>query len=144
MRVPAYAMWLSVPFGFVIYTTNQTALALALFVIPTFLGLMYQAPSIALTQSLATPKMRATASAILLFIINIVGLAIGPPATGFLSDLLTPAYGDDALRYAMLLTSLVLVAAGYQFWRASQTVKEDLQSAVEASQREAAGLPIQS
>ncbi|MAJ59571.1 MAG: hypothetical protein CBC48_06090 [bacterium TMED88] len=143
MRVPAYAMWLSVPFGFVIYTTDQTALALAFFVIPTFLGLMYQAPSIALVQSLATPKMRATASAILLFIINIVGLAIGPPATGFLSDLLTPAYGDDALRYAMLLTSLVLVAAGYQFWRASQTVKEDLRVAEEASEREAAGLPLQ-
>ena len=143
MRIPAYAMWLSVPFGFVIYTTNQTPLALALFIVPTFLGLMYQAPSLALVQSLATPKMRATASAILLFIINILGLAIGPPATGFLSDQLTTAYGDDALRYAMLLTSLVLVGAGYQFWRASQTVAEDLRHASVASQREAEGLPLQ-
>ena len=142
MRIPAYAMWLSVPFGFVIYTTDQTALTLILLVVPTFLGLMYQAPSLALAQSLATPKMRATASAILLFMINIIGLAIGPAATGFLSDLLTPYYGENALRYAMLLTSLVLVASGYQFWRASQTITQDLHRAEAASRREADGLAL--
>ena len=143
MRIPAYAMWLSVPFGFVIYTTDQTALTLILLVVPTFLGLMYQAPSLALAQSLATPKMRATASAVLLFMINIIGLAIGPAATGFLSDLLTPYYGANALRYAMLITSLVLLASGYQFWRASQTITQDLHRAEAASRREADGLALE-
>ena len=142
MWLPAGAMWLSLPFGFVVYTTDHTALALALFVFPVFLGLLYQAPALALAQSLSTPKMRATAAAVLLFLINIIGLALGPPATGLLSDLLEPRFGDDALRYAILITSLVLTGSGVHFWLASRTLREDLRLVRQASEREAAGESI--
>lgn len=142
MRLPAWAMWLSVPPGFVLFTTDHTALALAMYILPAFLGLMYQAPSLALAQSLATPRMRATAAAILLFIINIIGLALGPPATGLLSDLLADRFGEDALRYAMLITSLVLLWSGVHFWLASRTLADDMEFAQQASEREAAGEAI--
>ena len=65
IQVPMWAQFLSFPFGFIIYTTDNTVLALALFTLPAFLGLMYQGPAFAVTQSLATPKMRATAAAVL-------------------------------------------------------------------------------
>lgn len=142
MWIPAFAMWLSVPFGFVVYTTDHTVLALSLFVFPVFLGLVYQAPALALSQSLSTPRMRATASAVLLFVINIIGLALGPPATGLLSDLLEPRFGEQSLRYAMLLTSLVLIWSGVHFWFASKTLGADLAVAKAASEREAAGRSI--
>lgn len=142
MWIPAGAMWASVPFGFVAYTTNNTVLALALFIFPVFLGLLYQAPALALAQSLSTPRMRATASAVLLFLINIIGLALGPPATGWLSDLLQPRFGDDALRYALLLTSLVLLWSGLHFWLASRSLRDDLAFAHDATVREAAGRSI--
>lgn len=139
MRVPAWAMWLSVPFGFVVYTTANTTLALALFVFPVFLGLVYQAPALALAQALSTPRMRATASALLLFVINIIGLALGPPATGLLSDLLEPSLGEDSLRYALLATSLVLAWSGVHFWLASRSLRDDLAFVRAATRREAAG-----
>jgi MFS family permease len=142
MWIPAVAMWLSVPFGFVVYTTDNTVLALSLFIFPVFLGLTYQAPALALSQSLSTPRMRATASAVLLFIINIIGLALGPPATGLLSDLLEPRFGEQSLRYAMLLTSLVLIWSGVHFWLAARHLKDDLAVARSASEREAAGQSI--
>ena len=139
MWIPAAAMWLSVPFGFVVYTTDHTALALGLFVFPVFLGLLYQAPALALSQSLSTPRMRATASAVLLFVINIIGLALGPPATGLLSDLLEPRFGEDSLRYALLFTSLVLLWSGVHFALAGRTLRDDLAFARAASERESAG-----
>jgi MFS family permease len=139
VHVPALAQLLSFPFGFVIYTTDNTSLALALFTIPAFLGLMYQGPAFAVTQSLATPKMRATASAVLLFVINIIGLAVGPAVTGALSDALTPRLGDDSLRYALLIVSLALAWSAFHFYRSGKTLVADLELARQASQREASG-----
>jgi predicted MFS family arabinose efflux permease len=139
VHVPAVAQALSFPFGLVIYTTENTVLALALFTIPAFLGLMYQGPAFAVTQSLATPKMRATASAVLLCVINIVGLAVGPAATGALSDALEPSFGDDSLRYALLIVSLVLGWSAFHFHRAGRTLVADLAVARAASEREASG-----
>jgi predicted MFS family arabinose efflux permease len=137
--VPAIATAASFPFGFVIYTTPSTALALALLTIPVALGLMYQAPTFAVTQSLATPKMRATAAAVLLFVINIVGLALGPAVTGAISDALAPRYGDDSLRYALLIVSSLFLWSALHFYLAGRTLEADVARVAEASRAESAG-----
>jgi len=142
IRVPAVAQLLSFPFAFIIYTTPNTTLALALLTIPAFLGLMYQGPAFAVTQSLATPQMRATAAAVLLFVINIIGLAVGPALTGALSDALEPAFGEDSLRYALLCVSMALAWSAFHFHRSGRTLVADLEVARLASQREAEGLPL--
>ena len=46
------------------------------------------------------------AAAILLFIINIIGLGLGPTVVGMLADLLAPRFGVESLRYALLVCSL--------------------------------------
>ncbi len=125
--VPCLAQIVGFPFAFFIYTTDNTVLALLLLCAPATFGLMYQAPAFAITQSLATPKMRATAAAVLLFVVNIIGLAVGPAATGALSDALEPRFGDDALRYALLCVSLVLAWSAFHFWRAANTLEADLE-----------------
>ena len=140
--VPALATGLALPFGFVGYTTDVTWLALAMLIGPTFLGLMYQAPSFALVQLLATPAMRATAGAILLLIVNIIGLALGPAVTGALSDALEPRFGVDSLRYAILITSLALGFSALHFALAARTVADDLEFVRGASEREARGESI--
>ena len=63
----------------------------------------------------------------LLFIVNLVGLGIGPLFVGALSDLLAPTFGVDAIRYALLGT----VAAGaawssVHFHLAARTLRADL------------------
>ena len=83
--------------------------------------------------------MRATAAAVLLFVINIIGLAVGPALTGALSDALEPRLGDDSLRYALLIVSTVVLWAAFHFSRAGRTLVEDRDYARQAAEREAAG-----
>jgi hypothetical protein len=115
---------------------------MAAFVLPAFLGLMYQAPAFAVTQSLATPLMRATASAVLLFVVNIIGLALGPAVTGALSDALQPALGEESLRYALLIVSGGLLWSALHFRLAARTLAADREVAREAAAREAAGAAL--
>jgi predicted MFS family arabinose efflux permease len=135
--VPALAVGVAVPFGLLAFTTESRTAALALLIAPTLLGLMYQAPAFAVTQFLATPKMRATAAAVLLFVINIIGLALGPLATGAISDALEPRYGADSLRWALMIVSSLLIWSAFHFHRASLTLEADVQRATEAGRRAA-------
>ncbi len=95
--------------------------------------MMCQAPTFAAAQFLAPPRMRATASAVLLFATNIVGLGAGPAATGALSDALAPRYGTASLGYALLAGSLVLVWAGLHFYLAGRTFGSDVDRARRAA-----------
>jgi len=72
--------------------------------------------------------MRATASAILLFILNMVGLGAGPFLVGILNDQLDATYGSEAIRYSLLLATLVAAAGSIFFWIAGGTLREDLAS----------------
>jgi predicted MFS family arabinose efflux permease len=139
MWLPSAAMAISLPFSFLIYTADTGTDALVWLILPATLGLMWQAPSYGLAQSLATPKTRATASALVLFVTNIIGLALGPAVTGLLSDLLEPRFGVDSLRWAMLAVSTMLGPAAWCFFSASRTMAVDMENARLASAREARG-----
>ena len=78
VRVPVLTMLLGLPAGSSSTWATAPPSRCAAFVLAGLLGLMYQAPTFAVTQFLATPKMRATAAAVLLFVINIIGLAWAP------------------------------------------------------------------
>jgi MFS family permease len=132
--VPAIAMLAAFPFSLLVFTTESAAVSLAALCAPAMLGLMYQAPAFAITQSLATPTMRATAAAVLLFVINIIGLALGPLTTGVLSDVLEPRFGDDSLRYALLIVSFVLLWSGVHFWVGARTLEADIAHVRQASE----------
>ncbi len=99
------------------------------YLLPVFCGGWYLAPCIASTHFLVGIRMRAMASAILLFMINLIGLGLGPMLTGFFSDWLTPSYGDDALRYAMSITVLVNAWCAIHYYLATRTIKEDFERA---------------
>jgi MFS family permease len=88
MWVPAIAFLITVPFGAAVYLTGNLYLSLAFYCVPAFLVNLYTGPTFGMTQSLAPLAMRASASALLLFIINIIGLVFGPTTVGMLSDLL--------------------------------------------------------
>jgi hypothetical protein len=70
--------------------------------------------------------MRAMASAILFFILNIIGMGIGPQLTGLMNDLLTPRFGVEAIRWSMTITTFGLVIATLLFWLGSRALVADL------------------
>jgi MFS family permease len=126
LLVPAVAMLVSFPPAFIIYLTDETTLALVVLILPVLAGSMYQGPIFSVVQSLAPPSMRSTAAAVLLFVINIIGMGLGPSTAGLLSDWLRPSFGDDSLRYALLIVSAAYLWAALHFWLASRTLREDL------------------
>lgn len=64
---------------------------------------MYTGPLFAMNQALAPTRMRATAVAIHLLIVSILGGGVGPWIVGGLSDFFATEYGDDGIRYSMLI-----------------------------------------
>jgi len=99
--------------------------------IPVFFGGLYLAPCIAMTHGLVGLRMRAMGSAVLFFVLNLIGLGLGPWLTGIMSDLLTLQFGDFALRYAMSVTVMVNVWCAFHYYKASKTIREDLSRAPE-------------
>ncbi len=126
MWLPAISMFFAAPLCVGIYmsfgqTMSLFFLLLVIILINTWLG-----PGFAITQTLAPVRMRAMASALLLFVLNIIGLGMGPQAVGIMSDLLAPAYGDESLRYALLISSAMYFWSAWHFWKASKTLRQDL------------------
>jgi hypothetical protein len=59
--------------------------------------------------------------------------------TGALSDALQPGFGDDSLRYALLVVSAGLLWSALHFKLAARTLGSDRELAREATARESAG-----
>jgi predicted MFS family arabinose efflux permease len=115
-----------VPFAFGVFLAQSATWALLFFIVPAMVGALYLGPSLALVQGLVPLRMRTVASAILLFILNIIGLGLGPQAVGIASDLLTPSFGNESLRYALLVVGFINIWAAVHFYLASRTLREDL------------------
>jgi len=113
--VPAIAFLLSVPLYAVGLLAPATLSSLPIFVLPMALALAWLAPTASAIQHLVPAGMRALAAALLLFIINLIGLGAGSYAIGALSDHFATARGTESLRYAMLAGSgfYLLAAALY-------------------------------
>jgi len=129
MWVPAIGVLLAAPFCFAVFLAGAPMLSIGLLATPIMLVYFFLGPSFALTQTLSPQRMRAMASAVLLTLYNFIGLGIGPTVVGIVSDWLTPVYGDESLRYAMLLPSSILIWGAYHLMRAGRTLREDLQIA---------------
>lgn len=103
LRVAGWSVIVLIPCeaAFLLAPTQTTALVALAFV--QFLGGFYLAPVIAFSHARVGPAMRASASAVLLLSINLIGLGLGPLGVGMLSDLLAAnGFGEAALRLAML------------------------------------------
>ncbi len=125
MYVSMIGVLLALPAFPVFYLANSLTWTIAAAAIPSALSTTYMGPSFAAVQGLSPLRVRAKAQALLLFMVNMVGLGLGPQWVGVVSDLLRPRFGTDSLRYAMVTTIIPLAAAAWCFWQASRTVRED-------------------
>lgn len=115
-KLPAIAWLITAPtFAIGLLAPNLT-LAWLFLLIPNALNIFWLGPVITAVQHLVHRPMRATASASFLLINNLIGLGIGPPLIGALSDALKHRYGVDALRNAAVgCTSFYILAALLMF-----------------------------
>ena len=124
--VPGMATLVMVPFQFGAYLPADMALAVPSFSIMMFLAAVFFGPSFAMTQALATLRMRSVATSLLLFVQTLIGYGLGPLMAGRISDWLMPTYGTDSLRWALVTVGLVNIwAAAHYFW-GTRTLREEL------------------
>ena len=124
--IPAIGTLVMVPFQLVVYLHPSFVMLYVSLCIAYVLGGMYLGPSFALTQALVTLRMRAVASAILLLVLNLIGMGLGPFFIGFLSDMFEPAYGILALRYALCVTLIFNVISAGLYFVGSRTISRDI------------------
>ncbi|MEC8697497.1 MAG: MFS transporter [Pseudomonadota bacterium] len=130
MWLPALTGLICVPFMVANYMVAGAYTALIVSIIPGILFNVYLGNTLAMTHGLVGLRMRALASAILFFILNLIGLGLGPWVIGMLSDLLAPTLGQESLRHAMLyLLPAMMTWSVVHFYLASRTLKEDLANA---------------
>ncbi|MBW3558948.1 MAG: MFS transporter [Proteobacteria bacterium] len=157
--IPAVGLIASAPLY--VLTFAQTALLpmALLIIVPAVIHYFYLGPTWGLTSNMVESRMRATATAILLLIINLIGLGLGPTVVGGLSDLFAQtAFGAgdyaaacpggralpgspsaqaaacrtasfEGVKHAIMAASLVYVWAGLHYLRAGRTLTRDLEVA---------------
>ena len=114
---------LGLPFLYFCFTAATQAGALWAYALPAALGTVYVAPGFALIQNQTPTEMRSVAAAINLFIINIIGLGLGPFSIGFFSDMFSPEYGLDGLRYALMTSLVVILWGSFHYYRTGVLLK---------------------
>ncbi|MEE2692982.1 MAG: MFS transporter [Pseudomonadota bacterium] len=98
--VPAVGLVLAVPLfaGFV--WAPSWPLALAFLALPTGLNYFYLSPAVALVQEEVRPDQRVLSGALLLLVMNLIGLGFGPTYLGAASDFFRASFPDNSLQIA--------------------------------------------
>jgi MFS family permease len=125
--VPGLATLISVPFQFLAYLAPALAVALPAFAVMMAMAAVFFGPSFAMTQALATLRMRSVATSVLLFVQTLIGQGIGPSVAGFISDRLAASAGAASLRYALVIVGLVNVWAAAHYVCGARSLRQDLE-----------------
>lgn len=115
LAIAAYLLW---PAGTLLHWgALAVPTALLWCALACFFSVWWVAPSYTLITHLAAPDRRGTVMAMQTILSTILGVGLGPLATGMLSDLLLPAFGQESLRHALLATSATVVLPMLLLWR---------------------------
>jgi MFS family permease len=131
--IPAGAIVASVPLQLFVYSHGDAVTALLVYTVPVVLGAMYLGPMLAMVHGMVRPRMRAFASSILFFVLNLIGLGLGPLVTGALSDALAVSMGlGEGLRWALIIVTLANVWCVIHYLLGARTLRQDLLSRPDA------------
>ncbi len=112
---------------FPVYLSDSWQYALLWFLVPAVFSNFYLATTLAQAQSLVGLRMRGVAAGLMLFILNIIGLGMGPQVTGILSDLYAPSMGPESMRYSLLTIGAVVGPwSAFHYYRAGKHLEGDL------------------
>lgn len=98
--LPAIGLIIAAPLfaGFVWAPTWE--LALVFLALPMGLNYFYLSPAVTLVQEEVRPDQRVLSGALLLLVMNLIGLGLGPTYLGAASDWFSSAYPDNSLQMA--------------------------------------------
>jgi MFS family permease len=124
--LPAISITLCLPIGIAAWwspTVEMNLIFTSFFLL--FMGI-YLGPSFAIAQTLAPIHMRAMSTALFFFILNMIGLGLGPSISGWMIDLFNANYGNvESIRYAMTATSLMFIPSIISFLIVARKLPKD-------------------
>jgi predicted MFS family arabinose efflux permease len=133
--IPALSLIIGFPLSQSVLLFDNTIVVIALLAPVVMCSAAYLAPSITATYGLVAVRERAVASALLLFIINLIGLGLGPYLAGIGSDWLRQylrASGmseaqalADGLRWSLRLIVVVNLWSAVHYFLATRTLRAD-------------------
>ena len=115
--LPAISLSLALPFYVAFVWAPSWPLALVLMLGPNFLNYFYLSSSVALVQEEVRPNQRVMSGALLLLVMNFIGMGVGPTYVGAASDFFRDSHPENSLQIALYtLIPVYLVAIGLFLW----------------------------
>jgi len=130
--IVALAFAAGLPISVMAFSTDDPNLIVWLLPVPVFVSGVYLGPTFAMVQNLVGVRMRSLASAILLFVINLIGMGAGPWLTGVLSDFFAADYGQNSLRQALFLMGFLNVWGVLHYYLAGRDLEAGYARALKA------------
>jgi MFS family permease len=123
---PAVSLAVSMPFYLAFVWAPTWPLALALLTIVMFFNYFYLSCSVTLVQEEAAPNQRVLAGALLLLVMNFIGLGLGPTWVGAASDWFAAHGATNPLQLSLYtLTPFYAVAIGLFLWLARTLSRQE-------------------
>ena len=110
--IPAISLLLALPFFLGFAWAPSWQLALLFLCVPMFLNSFFLSATVTFVQGEVPPERRVISGALLLLVMNLIGLGLGPTYVGMASDFFRPTYGFHALQMAYFaLAPMYLIGA---------------------------------
>jgi predicted MFS family arabinose efflux permease len=130
---PAISLALAVPFYLGFVWAPTWPLALVFLIGPTFLNYFYLSSAVTLVQEEVRPDQRVMAGALLLLVMNFIGLGLGPTYVGAASDFFRASHPHNSLQMALYtLAPFYVLAAALFLWLARIFARQGAGSKSEA------------
>ena len=132
---PGIATLLNVPCAILAYTLADKNPVIGMLFVSLVFGVMYLGPSYATMQRLVDVRERALGSAVLLLVVNLIGLGLGPTLVGLVSDIFRSNFIADGmvqelarsegLRWSLIVMVCINVWSFIHYLFAAKTLDRD-------------------
>ena len=99
--IPAIGLTVAIPFFIGFVWAPGWPLALAFLAVPMCFNYFYLSPAVALVQAEVRPNQRVLSGALLLLVMNLIGLGLGPTYLGAMSDWFRADHPNNSLQMAL-------------------------------------------
>ena len=122
---------LALPFAWMFLQAGNINAAYAWNFIPSFIGLIYASIAYTASQELVGLRMRAFASAFMLFCLTLIGIGGGPTIVGWMSDQFTASGAEMPLKSALELMLILNALSVFALLMSARTYTRDVARASE-------------
>ncbi|MEI9852405.1 MAG: MFS transporter [Sphingomonas sp.] len=130
---PAASLAVALPFYVAFVWAPGWPLALALLTVVMFLNYFYLSSSVALVQEEVRPDQRVLSGALLLLVMNFIGLGLGPTYVGAASDFFAGQGMSHSLQVALYTLTPFYLIAIFLFLRLARVLRAESRAAGKAA-----------